>query len=96
MRIIEKTLDYCGDETISIKKVEVADVVYQLFGNARSKYGALESAVERLNLLVELIIPLIENNEKAVANLCDVATRELSVYNTYTLEKENGTNLDKE
>jgi hypothetical protein len=94
MRIVEKTFGTFEHEITHTKNVVVQDVVYQLFKN-RGRRGAIESVAEKVDLLIELIIPLIEKDERAIANLCDVATRELYIHNTYTLEKEHEPNLDK-
>jgi hypothetical protein len=94
MRIVEKTFGTFEHDITHSKYVVVQDVVYQLFKN-NGRRGAIESVSEKLDLLIELIIPLIEKDEIAIVNLCDVASRELYIHNTYTLEKENEPSLDK-
>lgn len=87
MKIIKRSFNQITEKE-SEKQVSIYEVIYDLFKSQDDK-GAIESLEAKIEILMELIFPLISKNKESAQSLIEWANHECSAYGSYTLEEEN-------
>ncbi len=86
MKIIKRSFNKITEKE-SEERVSTYDVIYDLFKSQDNK-GAIESLEAKIEILMELIFPLISKNKESTQNLIDWANQECSRHSNYRLEEE--------
>lgn len=87
MKITKRFIDQIT-EVESEKLVSTYDVIYDLFKSQDNK-GTIESLEAKIEILMELIFPLISKNKESAQSLIEWANHECSAHASYALEEEN-------